>query len=154
MANKLTVQEQEAIRKLATLGWKIRRIARELGISRNTVRQYVRTLQPPARSEIAEAIVDAGASIGNGPVETDPHSTLRSVQIDPLSTPGKTGRKSLCEDHASVILTKVQAGLTAQRIYQDLKVELCFGGSYQSVKRYVGKADREESLAQVNKWCF
>ena len=46
MANKLKVQEQEAISNLSKLGWGIRRIARELGLSRNTVRAHVRTLEP------------------------------------------------------------------------------------------------------------
>jgi transposase len=36
-----------------------------------------------------------------------------------------------------LILAKVEAGLTAQRIYQDLQTEGGFAGSYQSVKRYV-----------------
>lgn len=136
MANTLTVQQQEAIRKLATLGWKIRRIARELGVSRNTVRQYVRALEPTSPGTLAEAIL---SSATGGPIQTDPLSTLGSSQTDPLSTAGKNGRKSLCEDQASLILSKVQAGLTAQRIYQDLKLEVSFSGSYESVKRYVGK---------------
>jgi transposase len=34
-------------------------------------------------------------------------------------------------------VAKVEANLTAQRIYQDLKLESSFKGSYQSVKRYV-----------------
>jgi IS30 family transposase len=52
MANQLTVHEQEAIRTLAKQGWKIRRIAKELGVSRNTVRQLgVRSrVQAAARS--------------------------------------------------------------------------------------------------------
>ena len=37
------------------------------------------------------------------------------------------------------IRTKVEKGLSAQRIYQDLKVELSFAASYESVKRYVRK---------------
>ena len=33
----------------------------------------------------------------------------------------------------------MEVGLTAQRIYQDLRLENAFAGSYQSVQRYVGK---------------
>ena len=44
MANKLKVQEQQAIANLSRLGWGIRRISRQLGLSRNTVRAYVRSL--------------------------------------------------------------------------------------------------------------
>jgi transposase len=136
MANQLTVQEQEAIRTLAKQGWKIRRIAKELGVSRNTVRQYVRAMEPATTpDDLVEAVLESG----NRPIQTDPSFDPRDGQIDPLSTAGKTGRKSLCADHEALLRTKVQAGLTAQRIFQDLQTEVVFAGSYQSVKRYVGK---------------
>ncbi len=38
---------------------------------------------------------------------------------------------------AQVIEAKVERGLSAQRIYQDLKIEVLFSGSYESVKRFV-----------------
>ena len=144
MANKLTVQEYEAIRNLTALGWGIRKIARELKVSRNTVRNYVRTLEPPDPGPLAEQILkSATLSIPGSGVQTDPLSPPGSggekIQTDPLSTAGKTGRKSLCFVHADLILQKVEVGLSAQRIYQDLRLENAFGGSYQSVKRYVHK---------------
>ncbi len=135
MANQLTVQEQDAIRTLAKQGWKIRRIAKELRVSRNTVRQYVRALEPTTTPHALVEVLESG----NRPVQTDPSFDLRDSQIDPLSTTGKTGRKSLCADHEALLRTKVQDGLTAQRIFQDLQTEIAFTGSYQSVKRYVGK---------------
>lgn len=144
MANILKVQEQEAIRHLTALGWGIRRIARELRVSRNTVRSYVRTQPRSDTGSIAEEIGTGPTSPTSGPPnQTDPRSTpgsgLGCVQTDPVSPPGNHGRKSLCLDHASLILSKVEAGLNAQRIYQDLKSESSFAGSYQSVKRYVRK---------------
>ena len=77
MANKLKVQEQEAIANLYRLGWGIRRIARELGLSRNTVRSHVRSISPLSEAEVlAEEILKASAlsplSPGN---ETDPQSS-------------------------------------------------------------------------------
>lgn len=141
MANQLTVQEQEAIRTLAKQGWKIRRIAKELGISRNTVRQYVRAMEPASATD---ELVGAGLGSGAGSIQTDPSFDPRDGQIDPLSTAGKTGRKSLCADHEAVLRAKVQTGLTAQRIFQDLQTEVGFTGSYQSVKRYVGKLRQSE----------
>ena len=41
MSNVLKVSHQEAIRSLHQKGWSQRRIARELGINRRTVRRYV-----------------------------------------------------------------------------------------------------------------
>lgn len=129
MANQLTVQEQEAIRTLSKRGWGIRKIARELGISRNTVRNYYLPLAAEDAAVITQEICQSGCL---GPPGC-------GLQTDPLSTAGKTGRKSLCEDHEALLRAKIQSGLTAQRIYQDLQAEVAFGGSYQSVKRYVGK---------------
>ena len=149
MANILKVQEQEAIRNLGALGWGIRRISRELKISRNTVRNHVRALEGANPGRITEQILKAPAlSTGSSAVQTDPLSTLGSegneIQTDPLSTAGKTGRSSLCLVHAELILQKVEAGLTAQRIYQDLRMETAFAGSYQSVKRYVQQLRRSD----------
>jgi len=49
----------------------------------------------------------------------------------------EAGRPSLCDAQRLRIQTKLEAGLSAQRIYQDLIVEVAFSGSYQSVKRFV-----------------
>lgn len=152
MANKLKVQEQQTVIHLAKQGWGIRKIARELGISRNTVRGYVRALDLEDPDALAQRILESGsASVGDSKVQgnqTDPHSTADSekgpFQIDPLSTAGKTGRKSLCQDHSAVILEKLEAGFKPLRIYQDLKTGVGFTGSYESVKRFarkVGKID-------------
>ena len=47
------------------------------------------------------------------------------------------GRKSVCDPHRNLIEEKAGQGLSAQRIYQDLKIEVQFAGSYESVKRLV-----------------
>jgi transposase len=121
MANRLKVHEQEAILNLERRGWGIRRIARELRLSRNTVRGYLRKAAPAS-------VASAGATAEGA-----------AVQIDPLSTAGVQGRKSLCLEYDQLVLAKFEAGLSAQRIYQDLKAEGAFPGSYESVKRYVAK---------------
>ncbi|MHC4229797.1 MAG: IS21 family transposase [Planctomycetota bacterium] len=140
------MQEREAITNLAALGWSIRRITRELGLSRNTVRNYVRVLREEDAEVLTERIMSSALpSYGSegAPAQTDPLSTPGSesspTQTDPLSTPGSTGRKSLCLEHGQWIQGKVEEGLSAQRIYQDLQAEHGFTGSYQSVKRYVHK---------------
>ncbi|HXI72527.1 MAG TPA: DDE-type integrase/transposase/recombinase [Verrucomicrobiae bacterium] len=47
------------------------------------------------------------------------------------------GRPSLCVPLQAVIESAVQAGLSAQRIYQDLTGEHAFTGGYHSVQRFV-----------------
>jgi hypothetical protein len=50
------------------------------------------------------------------------------------------GRKSQCEPLAEAILAKLEVGLSARRIYQDLVEENGFADSYESVKRFVRKS--------------
>jgi len=49
------------------------------------------------------------------------------------------GSRSLCAPHAGVIKAMVEQGLTAQRIWQDLRVGHGFAGSYEAVKRFVNR---------------
>jgi transposase len=119
MSNVLKVSLQATIYSLHNRGWSRRRIARELGIDRETVGRYLLLAKP--------AISTAGLE---GTAETKPA----------ISTTGKgVGRKSQCEPLAEVILAKTEVGLSAQRIYQDLVEENGFTDSYQSVKRFVRK---------------
>lgn len=124
MANILKVHEQEAVLRLAALGWSIRRIARELKIHRKTVRQYLPNSEASSKCTT--------------------NSTPGSEAKCTISTPGKRGRKSLCQVFSQLIQAKLEAGLSAQRIYQDLKVERQFTGSYQSVKRFTRQLQKAE----------
>ena len=47
------------------------------------------------------------------------------------------GKSSQCERYRLGIANKLELGLSAQRIWQDLVAEEGFGGSYESVKRFV-----------------
>ena len=49
------------------------------------------------------------------------------------------GRRSRCEGLVEVIAAKLEAGLSARRIYQDLVEQNDFRDSYQSVQRFVRK---------------
>jgi transcriptional regulator with XRE-family HTH domain len=119
MSNVLKVSLQTTIHSLHDRGWSRRRIARELGIDRETVGRYLRLARP--------AISTPGVE-GGGEVKPA------------ISTPGKgVGRKSQCEPLVEVITAKVEVGLSAQRIYQNLMEENGFTDSYQSVKRFVRK---------------
>jgi hypothetical protein len=91
MANQLTVQEQEAIRTLAKQGWKIRRIAKELGVSRNTVRHYVRAMElATTPDDLVEAVLESG----NRLMQTDPCFDPGTVKLIPFRPPEKLGEKA------------------------------------------------------------
>ena len=121
MSNVLKVSLQTTIGSLYDRGWSQRRIARELGIDRETVGRYLRLRAKPAISTTG----------GQDAAESKPA----------ISTTGNVaaGRKSQCEPLAGPILAKVEVGLSAQRIYQDLVEESGFTDSYESVKRFVRK---------------
>jgi transposase len=135
MANKKGLGMQQTIKTLHERGRSIRFIARELGISRNTVRGYVRSGQtdPP----------DAKVLTGSA-AETDPPDAMvltgSAAETDPPDTKVLTGSKrsqSLCLSHHVTIEKALDRGLSAQRIYQDLSADYGFSGSYSSVQRYI-----------------
>ena len=101
MSNVLKVSHQEAIRSLYQKGWSQRRIGRELGINRRTVRRYIEgeakctTISIPGAETVA----------GKQPAV---------LVAEPW------GRRSRCEPFEAAIDAKMKAGLSAQRIYQDL----------------------------------
>ena len=127
MANILRMAKVQAIIGLLEKGWSYRRIARELGVHRQTVARYDR-LRKEGQSK--SSILTAG-SVGEGESKSS-KVTLGSELII------KTNR-SLCEPYRKIIEEKIEGGLTAQRIYQDLRDDHGFQGSYSSVKRYVRK---------------
>ena len=120
MANRIKMAEANAIIVLWRRGYSFRRIAKELGIHRETVSRYVRLEE--ARVKPAKVTAGAGACDGSKPAKV---------------TAGDAGCRSACEPLGEVILGKLDAGLSAQRIWQDLAVEHGFTASYSSVKRFV-----------------
>ena len=116
--NELNMSLQHSILALAAHGWSRRRIARELDINRETVGRYLQL----ARSKPAISIPGSESADSPNPA---------------ISTPGSAGRQSVCLPWAPQIEAAVSAGLSAQRIYQDLMAEEGFVGSYQAVKRFV-----------------
>jgi transposase len=127
MSNVLKVSLQESIYSLSDRRWSQRRIARELRIDRETVGRYLRIRSNPAIS-----IAGNGGASDSKPA---------------IPTAGKpAGRKSQCEQFAEAIAVKVDVGLSAQRIYQDLVEESGFAGSYEAVKRYVGKLRKTQPV--------
>jgi len=121
MANRLKMAHIHAVIGLLEQHWSYRRIARELDIDRDTVAKYDRV----RRSLSKPAISTAGSE-----------PSLESLVLIQASG-HPPGRGSHCEPFSVIITQKLDRGLSAQRIWQDLVGESGFKGSYCSVKRFV-----------------
>jgi transposase len=139
MANILKVNEQNTIQQLAAQGWSRRRIARELKLDRKTVRRYLRA---GAKSPTISTSGAAPTQPANSPISTPGEKSGAALVTEALAV--EAGRPGLCQPHGALIEKKLEAGLSAQRIYQDLLAEVNFPGSYQSVKRFVRHLRRRQ----------
>jgi transposase len=85
---------------------------------------------PPTGSKGAEGLSKAAISpAGSGSPACIPNAT-------------RAGRRSECEPYRELILAKLDQGLSAQRIWQDL-VDHGFPAAYDSVKRFVQRLGHE-----------
>ena len=143
--NRLKVSLQHSIVTLAANGWSHRRIARELGVHRETVGKYLRPPDPkpaipPPGSEPPEISKPAISTPGfGGGFESKPAILPAGSDSKPAIVPtgSPSGRQSQCEPWRAQIEHGVGIGLSAQRIYQDLVEEQGFAGGYDAVKRFV-----------------
>jgi transposase len=108
-------------------------------------------LRPTAEGDsVGVAVAEDRALLGSNPsAAAEPTGTgglLRDAACF-IDQGAAGGQPSQCERLRSVILGLWQQGLSAQRIYQDLVAEHGFGGSYYSVRRFVGKLGGREPLA-------
>ena len=113
MGNYLKMADKQRILALLELGWSYRRIQRETGVDRETVARYDPRREPKP------------AKVPTGPT------------ANPAGVP--TGSTSACEPYRHIIEAAVAKGLSAQRIWQDLKEDYHFCHGYCSVKRFVRK---------------
>ncbi|MDX1944234.1 MAG: IS21 family transposase [Pirellulaceae bacterium] len=160
MANVLNVALVASIQSLHAQGWSRRRIARALGVDRETVGKYV-----SARS--------CGQNPPNLPTGSDgpkpatlaglPAPELADRQVDGLAEfeatmpggmvpepaanlpTGSPGPASKCEPLRELIAAKVAEGLTARRIHQDLG-GAASGVGYDSVRRFIQRLGRTRPL--------
>ena len=144
MANRIKVAVSQTILTLHEQGWSFRRIARTLGIHRETVSRYVRgQMAKPASNP-------APGSEGQQEPKPASNPTLGSEGTDrpkPANpTPDNSGPKSSCDPYRDEIEAKLRQGLSGQRIWQDLAFEREFLGSYSSVKRFIRKLGKSRTL--------
>ncbi|MBE7457302.1 MAG: IS21 family transposase [Planctomycetia bacterium] len=176
MANRLKMAMMASILTLRRQGLSGRRIAELLGIHRETVSRYLRlaragtateaelgeagaaphpgleasnpAIAPPGSDVSKPAIAPPGSGVPNPAIAptgldlADPQDLSRLLPPPLL----RAGPSSRCEPHRAVIAAKLEAGLSAQRIYQDLVAEHAFTGSYYSVRRMVRRLSGPASV--------
>jgi len=134
MANQLKIAMVNAILTLKQRGWSGRRIARELGIDRETVARYVNLPGADSKPATNAPTGSEGSKPANAPIGF----------VDQDSP--KSGPESQCEPYRKVIEDKLKDGLSRQRIYQDLTDAYGFDGSYYSVRRFVRRLKENKPI--------
>lgn len=122
MARRLKMADIEAITGLLHKGWSRRKIARAVGVDRETVTRHAKILEAKSNATISNT-----GSEGSNPA-------ISNIGF----SSEKAGRKSECEPYREIIEKKFsEVGLTGQRIFQDLRDEEGFKGSYSAVQRFL-----------------
>lgn len=104
------------IRTLIAAGWSYRKIARETGHDRGTIKKY-------AQSQ------ETGENDNGGDCDSKPAKVIA----------GNGTERSACEPFRDLIEEMLEKNLTADRVFRDLRVEHKFPHSYSSVSRFVRK---------------
>jgi DNA-binding transcriptional MocR family regulator len=125
MANQLKMAQIDTILALHRRCWSNRRIAKELGIHRETVARHIEEASrqsKPARAPIGSepalddskpATAEGGAQPAKPANDAGGAQPLKTGQALIGSEPAANRQASLCEPWRVVILNKLEAGLTA-----------------------------------------
>ncbi len=158
MGHYLNGMKRQQVISLLELGWSYRRIEAETGVRRETVSRYDQARES-GRSNAAKVFAGSEppdpASAVAEPIGEGPNAA--KVFAGPPSSPAKVfaGSAVRCpvRSHAapyrSTIEEKLEAGLSAQRIWQDLTEEYGYGASYESVKRFIRGLDHPQRVVGV-----
>lgn len=151
MSNQLKMSKIQSILALRERGWSFTRIAAELGIHRQTVARHVRLQAKPSAappgSEGPKSAQAPPGSAASKSTEAPPGSVeSEAAPVDPRSGGSAGVTRSACEPLREVIQEKLDGGLHAKRIFQDLVDEHGFGGSYWSVMRFVRRLGQARQL--------
>ena len=75
-----------------------------------------------------------------------PGSASKAAKVFPGSKPRQCSSAAVFHDE---IVEKLEAGLSAKRVWQDLVEEFGYGHAYESVKRYVRKLKGQRRVVTV-----
>ena len=141
MPNYLKMPKKSQVLALLELGWSYRRIQGETGVRRETVSGYDEVRQANAAKTFPGSDPSPPPDSLDGPVDTGPNAakTFAGSGSKPAKTfAGSAPRRRFAAAlYGTAIAEKLDAGLSLQRIWQDLVEEYGYAASYESVKRFV-----------------
>ena len=141
MPNYLKMPKKAQVLALLELDWSYRRIEAETGVRRETVGRYDRARSVNAAKTFPGSEASPPADALDDPPLDDSKAakTFAGSPSNAAKTfPGSTPRvRFAAAIYRTAITEKLDAGLSLQRIWQDLVEEYGYGASYESVKRFV-----------------
>ncbi len=149
MSRELAMDKKLGIEQLIASGMPKRQIARTLGIDRKSIDRHLAKLESKGASQ-------AEAPTGEAPTGSEDSKGAKaptgSESVEPaiggVAEPVKVAlrSRSQCVVFHEQIVAKIELGLTAQRIYQDLVADHGFTAKYHSVRRYVAALTGSKEL--------
>src|SRR5262245_57213214 len=139
MPNYLKMPKKSQVLALLALGWSYRRIEAETGVRRETVGRYdrQRAANPAKTFPGSDTGLAADSAADLATEDANPAKTFAGPRANAAKTfPGSRSRHAAAI-YRPAIIEKLDAGLSLQRIWQDLVEEYGYGASYESVKRFV-----------------
>jgi transposase len=142
MGNYLQMAKRQQVLALLDLGWSFRRIEAETGVRRATISRYhaaraANAAKAFAGSDGTVTVPSEGTGDPTGPkaAEVFAGSAANPAKAFAGSAPARP--RATAAAYRAEITAKLDAGLSVQRIWQDLVDEFGYSASYESVKRYV-----------------
>ena len=142
MANYLQMAKRQQVQALLLLGWSYRRIEAETGVRRETISRY----DAERTANAANVFPGSGALVtgdAEGAANDDPANAANVFAGSPPNAANVFAGSMVARPRATAaryresITEKLDAGLSVQRIWQDLVEEFGYSASYESVKRFV-----------------
>jgi transposase len=156
VANQLKMALIDTIQRLRQQKWSQRRIAKELQIDRETVARYLAQQKAPKPAISEGALSDSKPATCEGALrdcaspasasDLNECSQCTTTVIASSPPPSAASEASQCTPFRGIILSKLDQGLSAQRIWQDLVSEHGFGHQYHSVRRFVARLGAKTPL--------
>jgi len=137
VANRLSMDKSLAIQNLRSAGYSERRIAQTLGVSRGAVRRHL-----AGQGSNSTKAQTGSAQTGS----EEPNSTKAQTGCEEPAADQPVASASTCEPFRNIILEKLELGLHAKRIHQDLVSDHGFAGKYWAVYRFVAKLGQNADL--------